>query len=121
MVAHSTRRLASVAKHITAAAPSVTAAPDASAGSIGPTPAHFEALREDGVTLVDRAVPAGMLARLREAAEHLVGESRRNRERGGYAMRHGDGAGPWGIRGTYDPAWGPAAAVFAEYMAGRNR
>ena len=113
----STRRLASIAAHV-AATP--TAAAAAALPADRPRSSTFVELQERGITLVDDAVSSDLLPRLRDAARELVALSRDFQEKGGYAMRHSPDAGPWGVRGTYDPAWGAAARVFTEYMSSKE-
>ena len=46
----------------------------------------------------------------------MVAAAARREERG-FAMRGGKGAGAWGLRGIYDPAWGETSQVFRDYMS----
>lgn len=82
----------------------------------GPTAQQVAELREQGITIVDNAVSPELLVRLRDAARELVASARAHEEKGGFVMRFSPEAGPWGMRGIYDPAWGEAAKVFTEYM-----
>lgn len=117
MPASSSFRLRQLAHHV-AHLDGVAAAPLEAEhdGQVGPTPQQYEQLRDEGLTIVDNAVDPELLPRLRDAARELVALARRREEKGGFAMRHSEDAGPWGIRGIYDPAWGAASKVFTEYM-----
>ena len=73
-------------------------------------------LEGQGFTIQDGAVDHDVLLRLRTAARTMVAAAARRDERG-FAMRGGEGAGAWGLRGIYDPAWGEISQVFRDYMS----